>query len=79
MSEKEVTMNGESLKESSTEWIDQTKKNNFSHKSAKNKGKKGDRNRESRLQRKDKKGRYMYSQCSDVPRRQEVKSGSAEK
>jgi hypothetical protein len=49
MSEKEVAMNGESLKESSTEWMDHEKKNNLSHKSGKKKGKKGDRNRESRL------------------------------
>jgi len=79
MSEKEVAMNGESLKESSTEWMDQTKKNNLSHKSGKKKGEKGDGNRESRLQRKGKKGRYIYSHCSDVLRRQEVKSGRAEK
>jgi len=46
MSEKEVAMNGESLKETSTEWMDQTKKNNLSHKSGKKKGKKGDENRE---------------------------------
>jgi len=74
-----VTTNGESLKESSTEWMDHEKKNNLSRTSGKKKGKKGERNRESRLQRKGKKGRYIYSHCSDVLRRQEVKSGSAEK
>lgn len=75
-----MAMNGESLKETSTEWMDQTKKkNNLSHKSGKKKGKKGDENRESRLQRKGKKSRYIYSYCSDVLRRQEVESGSAEK
>ena len=79
MSDKEVATNGESLQESSTEWMDNEKKNNLSHKSGKKKGKKGDRNRESRLQRKSKKGRYVYSHCSDVLRRQEVKSRSAKK